>query len=129
MALFRRHLTTPRPIRRSPPTSSRASHVMASTSTPSTTRSVSADTTSRWLSGGTEQGISRRCGPQKVQGGAGKNKEGRVRRAHDHTVKVGYGERFPQHRRHRRRHDDCPGNRRGDYVEVVAGRAKWHPDP
>src|SRR5271163_3363955 len=61
MALFRRHLTTPRPIRRSTSTSSRASHVMASTSTPSTTRSVSADTTSRWPSDGTEHDVRRRC--------------------------------------------------------------------
>src|SRR5882757_7088528 len=69
MALFRRHLTTPRPIPRSTSTSSRASHVMASTTTPSTTRSGSADTTSRWPSGGTEQGVPRRCGPQTARGG------------------------------------------------------------
>ncbi len=46
------------PIPRSTSTSSRASHVMATTSTPSTTRSDSADTTSRWSSGGTEQAMS-----------------------------------------------------------------------
>src|SRR5690349_6251079 len=63
MALFRRHLTTPPLIRRSTSTSSRASHVMASTSTPSTTRSVSAATTSRWPSGGTDSKKGTLIGP------------------------------------------------------------------
>jgi len=92
MALFRRHLTTSPPTPRSTSTSSRASHVMASTSTPSTTRSVSAATTSRWPSDGTER-------------------ERHVHRAHDHIVKVGYGERIPRHRCHRRRDDDRSCNR------------------
>src|SRR5271156_2806880 len=95
MALFRRHLTTPRPIRRSTSTSSRASHVMASTSTPSTTRSVSADTTSRWPSGGTEQGVPRRCGPQTARGGAGQPRKDAFAGPMTTSSKLATGNGFP----------------------------------
>src|SRR5271156_2679677 len=95
MALFRRHLTTPRPIRRSTSTSSRASHVMASTSTPSTTRSVSADTTSRWPSGGTEHGVARRCGPQTARAGAGQPRKDTFVGPMTTSSKLATGNGFP----------------------------------
>src|ERR1700722_14829615 len=114
MASYRRHLTITPPIPRSTSTSSRASHVMATTNTPSTTRSDSADTTSRWSSGATEH-------ERKRAQALAKNNV--------HIVKVGYGERFPRYRRHRHCHDDGRGDRRGDHVEVAAGRAEWDPAP
>src|ERR1700744_6281555 len=128
MGLFRPHLTTALPIPKSTLTSLRASRVMASTSTPSTTRSVSAATTSRWLSGGTE---SRRPVTMRAERPEEEpdNQERYVRRAHDQIVKVGYGERFPQYRCHWHRDDDRSGNRCGDHVEDAAGRAKWDSDP
>src|SRR5271168_3083874 len=95
MGLYRRHSTTPRPIPRSTSTSSRASHVMASSSTPSTTRSVLADTTSRWPSDATEQGVPRRCGPQTARGGAGQPRKDTFVGPMTTSSKLATGNGFP----------------------------------
>src|SRR6201997_2935309 len=127
MASYRRHLTITRPIPRSTSTSSRASHVMATTNTPSTTRSALADTTSRWSLGGTEQ---RRPATMRAAKGPRRSrtsKKGSGRGPLGNYVNiaiVGYGERFPQHRRHRHCHDDRPGDRGGAHVEFAPGGQK-----